>query len=162
MDQSRVRVPGAGPLDAELVFIGEAPAKNELFEGKPFVGSAGRYLDKLFAIASIIRDEVRLENLSEVRAPGDKIERMPYDEIIYWEQDLIKRINALPNPKILIPMGAYALRALTDKKTITNFRGSPLKPKNAIKHDCIVIPTLHPSNMHYHYELWILIVADLI
>lgn len=160
--EGKVKVPAAGPADAELVFIGEAPAKNELFEMKPFVGSAGQYLDKLFNLAAIIREEVRLENLSEVRAPGDKIERMSYEEIKYWESDLIARINALPDPKILVPMGAYALRALTDKKSITHFRGSPLQPKNAIKHDCIVIPTLHPSNLHYNYKVWILIVADLI
>lgn len=161
MDQQRVEVPYEGPLDAELIFIGEAPAKNELFEGRPFVGSAGTYLNKLFSLAGINRDEIYLTNLSKVRAPGDTIERMPYEELMMWEQRLIKEINELPNPKILVPLGAYALRALTDKKSITHFRGSPLRPKRSIKHDCIVIPTLHPSNLHYNYELWILIVADL-
>ncbi|GAG80478.1 unnamed protein product, partial [marine sediment metagenome] len=86
---------------------------------------------------------------------------MTYAEILQHQKELIEEINSLENPRIIVPLGNYALQALTDKKGITNFRGSVLRPRSEIKHNCIIIPTLHPSIMHYEmYTQWSLIVAD--
>jgi uracil-DNA glycosylase family 4 len=163
VEYQQVEVPGEGPLDADIVLIGEAPAKNEIFEGRPFVGSAGEYMNKMLALAELPRESLYITNVSKVRAPNDKMEQLEskHPETYKREVDkLIKEINDLENPKILVPMGAHALKAITSKRGISNWRGCPTRPIMEIKHDCVVVPTYHPSTLHYNYVLWILIVAD--
>lgn len=153
-------VPPSGPTDAQLIFIGEAPADEEYRVGKPFKGSAGRLLDKILAVTGLHRGSLYLTNVSKEKAPGNKMANMPFDRLQLWKADLIEEINLLPNPKILVPLGNYALEAVTGRSGITNLRGSVLRPTSRIKHDCIVIPTFHPSKLHYDYTCWPLIVAD--
>lgn len=154
-------VPPSGPVTAPIVFIGEAPAKTEVFEGKPFMGSAGDHLNNCLSLAGLDRSEIYITNISKRRVPEDKMEKLDLVTLARYEKELIEEINNLPNVKIIVPLGAYALKAVTTRSGITNFRGSVLHPHPAIKHDCLVVPTLHPSNLHYNYPLWILIVADL-
>jgi len=156
-------VPPEGSPAAEIVLVGEAPANEECAQGRPFVGSAGRFLDSLIKLAGLYRGELYLTNICKHQVPGNKMNRLPYEELVHWRAKLIEEINSLDGPKVLVPLGAYALASLTDKSGITNFRGSPLRPKDSIKHDCVVIPTFHPSIMHYgeKYNEWPLIVADL-
>jgi uracil-DNA glycosylase family 4 len=150
-----------GPIDARVVLIGEAPAEKEFTIGKPFQGSAGSFLNNLLSGAGLQRGTIRITNLSKERAPGNKMERMPFDRLKMWEQDLLEEINLLSCPKILVPLGNYALKAVTGRTGITNLRGSVLPPVKEISHDCIVIPTIHPSKIHYDYSVWPLIGADL-
>ncbi len=151
-----------GSIEAEIVGIGEAPASQEAYHGRPFVGPSGQYLNDFIKMAGLYRGEMYLTNIHKYRCPGDKISKLGPMTLMQSKKDLIEEINNLKNPKILVPFGDYALRAVTDKKGITNFRGSVLKPKRTIEHDCIVIPTFHPSILHYeNYHLWPLIVADL-
>jgi len=151
-----------GAADAKIVLIGEAPAREEERERRPFVGSAGRYLNKFIRMAGLVRDELYLTNISKYRVPSDKIGRLDPQALKMCQEELIAEINELENPEILVPLGNYPLKAITDKSGITNFRGSVLHPKESIKHDCIVIPSFHPSILHYaNYDQWPLIVADL-
>lgn len=158
----QIMVPSEGPLDASIVLVGEAPAANEIFKGRPFVGDAGQWLNKFLSLAGLNRDELYITNISKVRAPNDKMSKMPPDELQAWTNDLINEINDLQNPKVLVPLGSYPLQALTDKKNVTSYRGSLLRPISSIKHDCVIIPTRHPSTMNYggNYGLWPYIVAD--
>ncbi len=152
-----------GSTSAKMVLIGEAPADEECRQGRPFVGSSGKMLDKLIALAGCFRGEFYITNISKYQAPRNKIANVPPELLAKYRQDLIEEINALEHPKVIIPAGAYALATVTEKNGITNYRGSPLRPKPEIKHDCVVVPTFHPSTMHYgtQYEQWPLIVADL-
>ena len=159
-----VTVPGFGPIDSPVVFVGEAPAKNEVFEGMPFVGSAGRHLTKVATLAGINREDVYITNISKIRAPNDRMDLLEsrHPEIYATQvQETIKEINDLSDVKVIVALGAHALKNLTAVRGITNWRGAPCKPIDSIKHDCVVIPTFHPSKLHYEYKAWILIVADL-
>ena len=160
---SNIRVPPVGPTDAEIILVGEAPANEEINykPPTPFVGSAGEHLNRFLLMAGLFRGELYITNILKHQAPGNKITRVSPEILHMGQLELIAEINALPNPKILVALGDYALKTLTDKSGITNFRGSVLHPKDSIKHDCIVIPTFHPSIMHYNYNVWPLIVADL-
>ena len=153
-------IPPSGPTDAQIILIGEAPASEEYIKGECFVGSAGRHLDKLLTNAGLHRGSLYITNVSKEQAPSNKIAKMPFDRLCLWKADLIDEINLLPNPKILVPLGNYALETITGRSGITNLRGSVLHPTSRIKHDCIVIPTFHPSKLHYDYTAWPLIVAD--
>jgi len=156
------RVNPEGPTDADIILIGEAPANEEILRGRPFAGSAGHHLDNFLKMAGLFRGELYITNILKYQAPGNKISRVGPETLRMGELELIEEINNLENPKILVPLGDYPLRAITDKKGIGNFRGSVLKPKESIRQDCIVIPTFHPSIMHYNYDVWPLIVADFI
>jgi len=151
-----------GPLDAQIVLIGEAPARVECEVGVPFKGSAGRYLDMLLRAAGLPRDALRITNLVKMRVPQDKISKVSKKELAVWKEKLIEEINDLPNVKVIVPLGNFPLEAVTGKSGITNFRGSPLKPISTINHNCIVIPTFHPSYLHYggNWSVWPLMVAD--
>jgi uracil-DNA glycosylase family 4 len=151
-----------GPVDAFIVLIGEAPAETEVSMGRPFQGSAGNFLNNLLSGAGLKRGSLYITNLSKERAPKNKMDNVPYKQLQLWRDDLIEEINLLPNPKILVPLGNYALKAVTGRSGITNLRGSVLAPVSDISHDCIVIPTIHPSALHYNYSVWPLISADFV
>ena len=157
-------VEAEGSPAAEIVFIGEAPAATEVATGRPFTGSAGQFFDKLVSLAGLYRGEVYITNICKHQVPGNKMSRLPYEELINWRAKLIEEINSLDGPKVIVPLGRYALESVSNKSGITNYRGSPLPPKDSIKHNCIVVPTFHPSSMHYgeKYNDWPLIVADLV
>jgi len=155
-------VPPYGPLDTGLLFVGEAPASQEVSEGKPFVGTAGYNLNRLLNLAGIDRNNIRFTNLSKVPALHYKMELMKVSEREEWEEKLIEEINSYEDLRVIVPLGNYALKALTGRSGITKFRGSPMHPISAIKHkDAIICPTIHPATMLYDYEVWPLIVADL-
>lgn len=161
--QPQIEVPAVGPLDAQVVFVGEAPASEEFRSKTPFVGEAGQRLRKYCTYASLDLDPIRITNVSKERAPGYKIMNMPQDRRSYWQGALIQEINDMPNPKILVALGNFATQTLTGRTGISKLRGSPMKPVKAIKHDCVVIPTYHPASIGYgNYENWIYIVADLV
>ena len=127
--------------------------------------SAGRFLTMILNLAGLSRDDLYITNVSKIRAPNDKMELLESRHPdVYSEQVkiMIEEINDLPNPKIIVAMGAHALKNLTNVRGIINWRGCPTPPIDAIKHDCVVIPTYHPSILHYNYKLWVLIVADFI
>lgn len=153
-------IPAEGSVDADIVLIGEAPANEEYRTGLPFQGSAGQHLDRLLKLAGLNRNDLRITNLSKERAPNNKMANMPFDRLRMWERDLVEELNLLPGPKILIPMGNYALQAVAGRNGIMNLRGSILHSVEEIVHDCVVLPTIHPSALHYNYTLWPLIVAD--
>src|SRR5512145_31143 len=65
-------VPGEGPAQAEIMFIGEGPGFHENEQGRPFVGAAGKFLDELLAGAGLSRDEVWIGNVVKCRPPGNR------------------------------------------------------------------------------------------
>ena len=156
-------VPPVGPTAAEIVLIGEAPASEEISRKppRPFVGSAGHYLDMILEMTGLYRGELYITNLRKTPAPHYKMSNVPYAEILEHRKELTEELNTLENPKIIIPLGKYALEAVTGRSGITNLRGSVLRPRPEIKQDVLVIPTFHPSIMHYNYTSWPYIVADL-
>lgn len=151
-----------GSEAAKLVGIGDIPTKQDEREGRPFRGSPGNYLNKFFKLAGLNRGEFYLTNILKYPVKKDRIANASPKVLREGKESLIEEINSLENPKILIPFGKHALETVTDRKGITNYRGSVLLPVEEIEHDCIVIPTLHPSSLYYtNYNLWPYIVADL-
>ncbi|MDH5686234.1 MAG: uracil-DNA glycosylase, partial [Hadesarchaea archaeon] len=65
-------VPGEGPLNAEILFCGEAPGHNEDLQAKPFVGSAGKFLNELLKIAGLLREDVYVTNVAKCRPPKNR------------------------------------------------------------------------------------------
>jgi len=130
---------GTGSADSGLMFIGEAPGKEEDIQGEPFVGEAGILLTKLIEKMGFKRDSVYIANIIKCRPP---LNRDPEeDEIISCRVFLDKQIDIIA-PKIIITLGRIALQTLmnNDKIRITAARGTFFEYKGIP-----VMPTFHPA-----------------
>jgi len=109
-------VPGEGPLKAEILFCGEAPGHNEDLQSKPFVGSAGKFLNELLKIAGLRREDVYVTNVSKCRPPGN---RDPSDdEIETCTTNYLQKQIAMIKPKLVVALGRIAARVLLGRYVV--------------------------------------------
>ncbi len=140
---------GFGNLDTRIVFVGEAPGREEEIQGKPFVGRAGRLLNSALENAAIKREEVYITNVVKFRPVKGKDNRKPSKkEVKLFVPFLLKELKII-KPKIVCILGATALQVLTDKKDlqgITKLRGKIMKINNLMKiNNFYILPTFHPA-----------------
>lgn len=135
-------VGGVGPLDADVVFVGEAPGKQEVERGEPFVGNAGRVFDSLLATVGIDRDDVYVTNLVKVRPPENRDPRR--EEIDAWWPVLRAELDRI-RPAVVVPLGAFASREILD----TDAPISELRGETYAVEDYVVVPTYHPAATFY-------------
>lgn len=146
---------GEGPEKAQLMLVGEAPGKEEAKTGKPFVGNAGRLLNKYLEKVGIIREEVYVTNVIKTRPEGNRTPRK--SEIKEALPFLIRQVELI-NPKIIVCLGSIAVQALIDPKAkITEIRGKWIE-KDSIK----IMPTYHPSAVFHDEAKKELLKQDLI
>ncbi len=124
-EQRTQAVPGEGPPRAPLLFVGEGPGAEEDQQGRPFVGAAGRLLDRLLASIRIPRERVFITNTVRCRPPGN---REPHpDEVASCLPYLVRQMSVL-QPRVVCLLGATATRALlgADQK-LNHVRGRALR-----------------------------------
>lgn len=135
-------VPGVGPLDADVMLVGEAPGADEVEGGEPFVGRAGKQLDRVLEAVGIDRRDLYVTNLVKVRPPENRDPRR--DEIDAWRGVLDAEIERV-DPEVVVPMGSFAARELLGvDETITDLRGEPRTVGGRE-----VFPTFHPAAALY-------------
>src|SRR3546814_5139610 len=98
-------VMGDGDLDAEIVFIGEAPGKNEDEQGLPFVGAAGKFLNEMLAAAGMERKDVYITNIVKYRPPNNR-DPLPEETAAFWPY-LLKQLQII-QPKVVITLGRHS------------------------------------------------------
>lgn len=144
-DLSRVRtkfVFGSGSAEARIMFVGEAPGKNEDLQGLPFVGQAGKLLDELLGSIGYDRSEVFIANVLKCRPPGNRDPRI--EEINTCKDYLIEQIKII-DPKIICTMGRFSTQLLLDTdKGISGLRGKIFRIGNRI-----IMPINHPAAALY-------------
>ncbi len=113
-------MPGEGSPEAEIMFIGEAPGVVEDKLGRPFVGPAGKFLDELLASIGLKRDEVFIANMIKCRPPGN---RDPQEDEIDACKPWLDQQLALINPKIIVPLGRYAMYKFLPTAVISKEHG---------------------------------------
>lgn len=139
-------VPGEGPLDANVLVVGEAPGREEDAVGRPFVGSAGKVLDAALTSAGLARDEVFVTNVVKCRPPKNR--RPKSDEVEACRPYLLEQID-LVRPKVLVTLGATGLAALLGP-------GVELKDARArahLVHGLPLVATYHPAAVLYNRRL---------
>ncbi len=138
-------VPGKGNFHSNVIFVGEAPGKNEDKHGEPFIGIAGKKLSAALENAGITRDEVYITNIVKCRPPKNRVpttnERNTCQEYLKQEISIIK-------PKIICILGNTAFNSLLGGSEITKFRG-----KVVTKDNQLYFLTVHPAATIYNQEL---------
>ena len=122
-------VPGEGPEDAEIIFIGEAPGWHEDQQGRPFVGPAGQYLDELLASINLKREQVYIANVIKCQPTGN---RDPLPVEIHNCRKWLERQIELICPKIIVTLGRYSMAMFFPGKSISKIHGTTQKQDNVI------------------------------
>jgi DNA polymerase len=147
LSQGRTQVVfGVGDPGADLMFVGEAPGFHEDQQGKPFVGQAGKLLDKLLAGIGLERERVYIANVLKCRPPGNR-DPQP-DEIEACEAHLFRQI-ALIEPKVVATLGNFATKLLSGKPAgITRVHGVEQETTLGGR-DVLLYPLYHPAAALY-------------
>ncbi len=139
-DLSRSRtnaVPGEGPENAAIMFIGEAPGFHEDRQGRPFVGPAGQYLDELLALIGMDRNKVYITNVVKCRPPQNRDPQPP--EMDACRPYLDCQIELI-KPKVIITISRFAMARWFPDKKISEIHGKPKRFG-----DLVVVPMYHPA-----------------
>lgn len=149
---------GKGNLNADILFVGEAPGKNEDLQGIPFVGAAGKNLDKFLESVGLSLEEVYIANILKCRPPEN---RDPLPEEIKahtpWLLEQIKKIK----PKVICSLGNYStkfflaggvIEKMESQPGITSIHGK-VKEIKFEGLDIKLIPLFHPAALIYNRKL---------
>ena len=146
-------VPGKGNFKSDVIFVGEAPGKNEDMNGEPFIGIAGKKLTIALENAGITRDEIYITNIVKCRPPKNRVptitERDTCKNYLEKEIQIIK-------PKIICILGNTAFKSLLDGKEIIKFRGKIVKKDNQL-----YFLTIHPAATIYNQKLISVLKKDI-
>ncbi|HEX9163670.1 MAG TPA: uracil-DNA glycosylase [Thermoanaerobaculia bacterium] len=129
---------GTGNPNADLMFIGEAPGRDEDLQGKPFVGRAGQLLTDIVKAMKLSRDDVYIANVIKCRPPEN---RNPEPDELDECRPYIRRQVELIQPKVIVTLGKFALQSLTGKAHAVSAARGQWTEYEGIK----VMPTYHPA-----------------
>ena len=142
---------GVGNPDADLMFVGEAPGRDEDIQGVPFVGRAGQKLTQIIEAIGLTRDDVYIANVIKCRPPENR--NPEPDEVVSCEPFLFRQIDTI-KPKVIVALGTFAAKSLlktTD--SISRLRGRVYDYRGAK-----LVPTFHPAfllrNPSCRREVW--------
>jgi DNA polymerase len=143
---------GDGNPSAEIVFIGEAPGKNEDLQGIPFVGAAGKFLNEMLETISLERKDVYITNIVKYRPPDnrdplpeEKAEFMPY---------LVDQLKAI-EPVLVVTLGRHSLNCFLPDLAISQVHGQPKRFKGLV-----YLPLFHPAAALYNGAMRQTLIED--
>jgi uracil-DNA glycosylase len=136
-EQATNLVPGEGSPTADVVLVGEEPGASEDRTGRPFVGSAGKLLDRLLEEAGLQREDVFITNVVKARPPGNRDPKA--DEVAHHLPWLEAQLEIL-SPRLLIPLGRHALKRFAPDVKITETHGRVLERDGRM-----LFPMFHPA-----------------
>jgi DNA polymerase len=143
---------GVGSPDADIVFIGEAPGKNEDLKGEPFVGAAGKFLDEMLAMIDLKRADIYITNIVKYRppdnrdpSPAEKTAFMPYLES---QLEVIQ-------PKLVVTLGRHSLNCFLPDLSISQVHGQPKRYQGTV-----YLPLFHPAAALYNGAMRQTLVDD--
>ena len=138
-------VAGKGNFKSDVIFVGEAPGKNEDLKGEPFIGIAGKKLSIALKSAGITREEVYITNIVKCRPPNNRVPTTNERETC---KDYLKKEIEIIKPKIICILGNTAFGSLLDGKEITKYRGKIVRKDNQL-----YFLTVHPAATIYNQKL---------
>ncbi len=154
-------VPGEGAKDAEIMFVGEAPGRNEDEQGRPFVGAAGEFLTELISMIGMTREEVFITNVVKCRPPHNRDPKP--EEIEACSPFLDRQIKAI-SPRIIVGLGRHSTSYLFRKAGL-KFRSIGAVRGKIVEVELLglrvkLLPTYHPAASLYNPAVKDRIVED--
>jgi uracil-DNA glycosylase family 4 len=149
-------VMGDGNLDADIVFIGEAPGKNEDLQGLPFVGAAGKFLNEMLAAAGMERRDVYITNIVKYRPPNNR-DPLPEEKAAFWPY-LLKQLQII-NPKVVITLGRHSMEYFLPGMKIGEVHGEAKRIEFG-DHKIVLMPLFHPAAALYNGSLRQTLIDD--
>ena len=133
---------GEGNPEADIVFIGEAPGKNEDLEGKPFVGASGKLLTEMLESISLSRQDVYITNIVKYRPPNNR-DPLP-DEKLAFLPYLQSQLDVI-EPDLVVTLGRHSLNCFLPELSISQVHGQPKRYKRRV-----YLPLFHPAAALYN------------
>jgi uracil-DNA glycosylase family 4 len=148
---------GEGSPSSEIIFIGEAPGKDEDISGKPFVGRAGKFLNELLESIKMERSDIYITNIVKYRPPGNR-DPLP-DEKQNCSMWLYEEINFI-NPKLIVFLGRHSMNNFFPEEKISIVHGKLLHKKfNAFKNEYF-LALYHPASALYNGSMREVLLKD--
>ncbi len=139
-------VVGDGNADADVVFIGEAPGKNEDLQGLPFVGAAGKFLNEMLEGIGMSREDIYITNIVKYRPPNNR-DPLPEEKKAFWPY-LVKQLQII-QPKVVVTLGRHSMEYFLPNQKISLIHG---EPKRIAFGDfkIVILPLYHPAAALYN------------
>jgi uracil-DNA glycosylase family 4 len=145
-------VPGEGPAESEVMFIGEGPGFNENEQGKPFVGQAGKFLDELLGYAGLSRERVYITNVVKCRPPGN---RDPELEELATCRPYLETQMGIIDPPVIVTLGRFSMAHFILDGKISVIHGKPVTIKSKL-----IVPMYHPAAALHQPALKSVLIED--
>lgn len=159
--QATQLVMGDGNPDADIVFIGEAPGKNEDEQGKPFVGAAGKFLNEMLAAAGMERSDVYITNIVKYRPPNNR-DPLPEEKAAFLPY-LLKQLEII-DPKVIITLGRHSMEYFLPDARISQIHGHAARKKvlyhDKTEHEWLIVPLYHPAAALYNGSMRQTLIDD--
>ncbi|MDB5177292.1 MAG: Phage polymerase-related protein [Candidatus Saccharibacteria bacterium] len=155
-EQATNLVMGDGNINADIVFIGEAPGKNEDEQGLPFVGAAGKFLNEMLAQAGMVRTDVYITNIVKYRPPNNR-DPLPDEKAAFWPY-LLKQLQII-QPKVVITLGRHSMEYFLPDMKISQIHGQPKRIQFGDDH-LVIVPLYHPAAALYNGSLRQTLIDD--
>lgn len=133
---------GDGNVDAEMVFVGEAPGKNEDLQGRPFVGAAGRFLNEMLATIGLTREDIYITNIVKYR-PLNNRDPLPEEKQAFLPY--LRRQIEIIKPKLIVTLGRHSMECFLPGLKISQVHGQPQRLAGQV-----YLPLFHPAAALYN------------
>lgn len=151
---------GTGNPNAEVVFIGEAPGKNEDLTGEPFVGAAGKFLDEMLASVNLKRSDIYITNIVKYRPPNNR-DPLPEEKAAFLPF-LYAQLAAIA-PKIIVTLGRHSTNCFLPGLQISQIHGQPKRIKvkvHGTEQAWVILPLYHPAAALYNGSMRSVLLDD--
>lgn len=154
---------GDGNPDSEVVFIGEAPGKNEDLQGEPFVGAAGKFLNEMLEMIGLKREDIYITNIVKYRPPNNR-DPLPEEKKAFLPY-LQSQLEVIA-PKVVVTLGRHSTNCFLPDLQISQAHGHPKRVKLALKKDSkdvldiVILPLFHPAAALYNGSMRQTLIDD--
>ena len=149
-------VMGEGNASADIVFIGEAPGKNEDEQGLPFVGAAGKFLNEMLASTGLTRGDVYITNIVKYRPPGNR-DPLPDEKQAFWPY-LVRQLSII-EPRVVVTLGRHSMEYFLPEQKISMIHGQPKRIAFGDR-KLVVMPLYHPAASLYNGSMRQTLIED--
>lgn len=145
---------GTGSPDADIVFVGEAPGKNEDIQGEPFVGAAGKFLNEMLEMIGLQRSDIYITNIVKYRPPNNR-DPLPEEKAAFLPY-LQKQIDII-KPKLIVMLGRHSMDSLLPGLKISQVHGQPKRYNGQV-----YLPLFHPAAALYNGAMRQTLIDDFV